>query len=126
MRLLVTLALGSWLWLSAAAAAEPKPLTVALGQEFKIALESTPSSGNQWLIARPLDAALLKLLGTEYKRGRPGGPGASGHEILSFRALGEGKTQIHLKYGNLWERESGATRTTNFVVVITRTGSVSR
>src|SRR5690242_199748 len=125
MKFLVTLSLGCWLWCSASAA-EPKPLKVALGQEFKIALESTPSSGNQWLIARPLDESLLKLLGTEYKRGRPGGPGAGGHEILSFKALSEGKTQIHLKYGNLWERGTGQTRTTNFVVVITKTGSVSR
>jgi len=125
MRRLVTLALGSWL-LCTATAAEQKPLTVALGQEFKIALESTPSSGNQWLIARPLDESLLKLLGTEYKRGRPGGPGAAGHEILSFKALGEGKTQIYLKYGRLWEKDTGPTRTTNFVVVITKTGLVSR
>ena len=124
MRFVVALALGSWL-LCTATAAEPKPLAVALGQEFKIALESTPSSGNQWLIARPLDEGLLKLLGTEFKRGRPSGAGAAGHEILSFRALGEGKTQIHLKYGKLWERDAGPTRTTNFVVVITKTGPVS-
>lgn len=125
MRFLFIFYLGCAL-LGTAMAAEPKPIKVALGQEFKIALESTPSSGNQWLIARPLDESLLKLLGTEYKRGRPSGPGAAGHEILSFRALGEGKTQIQLKYGRLWERDPGPTRTTNFVVVITKTGSVSR
>lgn len=106
-------------------AAEPKPITVGPGQEFKIALESTPSTGYQWLIARPLDESRLKLLGSEYKRGRPG-LGASGHDVLSFRALAEGKTQISLKYGRLWEKEAGATRTTNFVVVITRTAPVAR
>ncbi len=121
MRLLAALSIAFCLTY-AAAAAEPKPITVGLGQEFKIALESTPSSGHQWLIARPLDESLLKLLGTEYKRGRPGRAGAEGHEILSFKALGEGKTQIQLKYGRLWERDSGPTRTTNFVVVITKTG----
>ncbi len=101
-------------------AAEEKPITVATGQEFKITLESTPSSGNQWLIARPLDARLLKLLGSEYKRGRPGAGGAAGNEILSFKALSEGKTQITLKYGRLWEKDVDPARTTNFVVVITR------
>jgi predicted secreted protein len=107
-------------WLSTASGADEKPITVTTGQEFKIALESTPSSGNQWLVAKPLDEKLLKLLGSEYKRGRPGAAGA-GNEILNFRALGEGKTQISLKYGHLWENAAPA-RTTNFVVVITRAG----
>ena len=103
-------------------AAEVKPMTVALGQEFKISLESNPSTGNQWLIARPLDERLLKLLGSEYKRGRPGAAGAVGHEILSFKALGEGKTRIQLKYGRLWEGDVAPARMTNFVVVITKAG----
>jgi predicted secreted protein len=100
--------------------AAEKPITVAPGQEFKITLESTPSSGHQWLIAKPLDERLLKLLGSEYKRGRPGVSGAAGNEILSFKALSEGKTQIALKYGHLWEKDVEPARTTNFVVVITK------
>jgi predicted secreted protein len=107
------------LWCSVAAAAE-KPISVGVGQEFKIVLESNSSTGNQWLMARPLDGRLLKLLGSEYKRGRPGAVGASGNEFLSFKAkaLGEGKTQIFLKYGKLWEGDIAPARTTNFVVVI--------
>jgi inhibitor of cysteine peptidase len=114
------------LMLSTVLATEPKPINVATGQEFKIALESNPSTGNQWLIARPLDESLVKLLGTEYKRGRPGAAGAGGHEVLSFKAVAEGKTQIHLKYGRLWEKDDGPTRTTNFVVVITKTVAAQR
>ena len=117
MRLFVFLC-GLCLLVVTGGAAEHKPLNVVVGQEFKLALESNPSTGNQWLIARPLDERLLKLLGTEYKRGRPGNPGASGHEILSFRALSQGKTEIFLKYGRLWEHDVSPARTTNFVVVI--------
>jgi len=98
--------------------AEEKPVSVAAGQEFKLTLEATPSTGNQWLLARPLDERLLKYLGSEYRR-RSGAPGASGNEILSFRALAEGKTDIRLKYGRLFERDSSPARKTNFVVVIT-------
>ena len=101
-------------------AADAKPIKVAVGAEFKIALESNSSTGNQWLIAKPLDERLLKYLGSDYKRGRPGGPGAAGHEVLSFRALGEGNTRIYLKYGRLWERDVEPARTTNFVVQISR------
>ena len=104
-----------------AMAADPKPIAAVVGDEFKITLESNPSTGNQWLIAKPLDAQLLKLLGSDFKRGRPGTPGGGGHEILSFKALGEGRTQIHLKYGRLWEQDVAPARTTNFTVVITRT-----
>jgi len=125
MKWLVVLSLGLSL-LSAAAGAEQKPIAVATGQEFKIALESNPSTGNQWLIARPLDESLLKLLGTEYKRGSPGAAGSNGHDVLSFKALGEGKTQIHLKYGRLFEKDDGPTRTTNFVVVISKTITAQR
>ena|SRR5579862_2361059 len=107
---------------SGAGAADAKPITVAMGEEFKITLESNPSTGNQWLMARPLDERLLKLLGSEYKRGRPGTPGGSGHEVLSFKALAEGKTQIHLKYGRLFENDATPARNTNFVVIITRAG----
>jgi predicted secreted protein len=106
--------------LSSALSAEPKPISVAVGQEFKLSLESNASTGNQWLIARPLDEQLVKLLGTEYKRGRPGNQGGTGNEVLSFKALAEGRTHIHLKYGKLFERDAVPARTTNFVVVITR------
>lgn len=100
-----------------AAEEKDKPVKAAVGQEFKLTLESNPSSGNQWVLARPLDERLLKFLGTEYRRGRGGAPG---NEILSFRALAEGKTQINLKYGRLMEQDAAPARRTNFVVVITR------
>ena len=124
MKLFVCLSLTFALF-ATAAAADPKPITVGTGQEFKIALESNPSTGNQWLIAKPLDESMVKLLGSEYKRGRPGASGAAGNDVLTFKALGEGKTQIHLKYGRLFERDAGPTRTTNFVVIITKTAPTS-
>jgi len=107
-------------WCGAVKAAE-KPISVGIGQEFKIVLEANASTGNQWLMARPLDDRMLKLLGTEYKRGRPGAVGASGNEVLSFKALGEGRTQIHLKYTKLWDKDTTPVLTTNFVVVISKT-----
>ena len=109
---------------SAASAGERKPISVVKGEEFKITLESNPSTGNQWLIAKPLDERLVKRLGSEYKRGRPGAVGSAGNEILSFKALEEGKTEIYLKYGRWWEKDTAPARTTNFVVIITK--SVSR
>ena len=67
---------------------------------------------------------MLKLLGNEYKRGRPGTVAGAGNEILSFKALGEGRTEIHLKYAKLWDAAS--TQTTNFVVVIGGTAASAK
>jgi len=111
-------------FLSCGLCAEQKPVSVGAGQEFKLTIESNPSTGFQWLLARPLDERLLKYLGSEYRR-RSGAPGAPGVEILSFRALAEGKTDIRLKYGRLFESDGSPARKTNFVVVISP-GTVAR
>lgn len=114
--LVVALGWQTWLW-----AAEAKPIAVAVGQEFKITLESNPSTGYQWLLAKPLDERTVKLLGSAYRRGGAGGGvGSGGCEVLKFQALGEGKTQIHLKYGRLWEKDAAPARSTNFVVVVSK------
>ena len=113
--LLVWLAL---IWLSTGRAAERKPILATVGQDFKIALESTPSSGYQWLLAKPLDETLLKQAGKSYRRApNSSGPGC---EWLTFKAIAEGKTEIHLKYDRLWEQTAAPARRTNFVVVITK------
>jgi len=113
-------------WCCSSAIAAEKPIAVVVGQEFRITLDSNANSGNQWLMARPLDEHLLRLLGTEYKRGRPGSAGSAGNEILSFKALGEGKTQIHLKYGKLWERDPAPVQPTNFIMVISRSAASAK
>ena len=108
------LALG---WLTAAWAAEPKPINVTVGEEFRIELESDFSTGCQWLPYRPLDEKLLKLVGKPSRRREK--PGAKvGFEVLTYKALATGKTVIHLKYDRLWEKAAAPLRVTNVVVVI--------
>jgi len=105
-------------FLAQGAEEKQKPINTVVGEEFKLGLESNPATGNQWMLARPLDEHLLKLLGTpEYKRPHSGD---QGREILTFRALAEGRTEIYLKYGKLFENDAPPARKTNFVVVITR------
>ncbi len=98
-----------------ATAADQKPLSVVVGQELTLRLESDSSSGCQWLLAKPLDAALLKQSPSTYQRGPKGG-----HEVLKFTALAEGKTELHFKYAKLWDKETNPSRQTNFVVVVTK------
>ena len=106
--------------LGATEAAERKPIVATMGEDFKITLESAGTTGYQWVLARPLDERLVKFVSNDYKRPHARQPGAQGCEVLSFKALGEGRTEVHLKYAQLWEKDSPAVRNTNFVVVITR------
>lgn len=103
----------------AAAAAEPKPVKVAVGQEFELVLDSPPGAGSEWLLSEPLDAGRIQQLGRSYRRRMPSGGKARGWEVLRYRALAEGKTQIHLKYASAWQENSQGVLKTNVVVVIT-------
>ena len=113
--LLICLALS---WLTTAGAAEPKPIAVKVGQEFKLTLQYNASTGYQWVLAKPLDEKLVKLLGTEYKRLDSKLVGAGGDMVWTFKALAEGKAQIGLNYVRPWEKGAKPAETTNFVVVI--------
>jgi inhibitor of cysteine peptidase len=112
---LVCLALG---WLMTAAAGEPKPITVNVGQEFKITLQYNASTGYQWQFGQPPDEKFLKLMGTEYKKADSKLVGAGGDEVWTFKALAEGKTTIELTYIRPWEKGTKPARSTNFVVVV--------
>ena len=103
-------------------AAEPKPITVTAGQEFEITLDSPSGNDHQWLLSKPLDENRLKQSDRRYKRGTAG---ARGCEVLRYKAVAEGKTQIHLQYASLWDKSQGASQSTNFVVVITKSVSTA-
>jgi inhibitor of cysteine peptidase len=113
--LLICLALS---WVTTAGAAEPKPITVKVGQEFKFTLRSNATTGYQWVLAKPLDEKLVKLLGSEYKRLDSKLVGSGGDMVWTFQALAEGKAEIGLNYVRPWEKGQKPAQATNFVVVI--------
>ena len=108
----------AFIWLAAAQAGDPKPITAMAGQEFKITLQSNPTTGYQWVLATPPDEKLVKLLRSEYKRLDSKLVGAGGDMVWTFQALAEGKTQVSLKYVRSWEKGQKPAQTTNFTVVI--------
>jgi predicted secreted protein len=117
----VALALGACL--SSFAAEPPKPLKATLGEELKIKLECDSGSDCQWLLAKPLDPKFLKQLGKGIERTRTKSGESICHEVLSFKPLSEGKTEIRFKYDRLWAKNASPVRATNIVVVITAPGS---
>ena len=105
-------------WLAGAAAGEPGPITVTVGQEFRVTLPCNLTTGYQWQLAKAPEGKLVKLLGSEYKRGESKLIGAGGDMVWTFRALAEGKTELGLSYVRPWERGEKPAQTTNFVVVV--------
>jgi inhibitor of cysteine peptidase len=118
MKFIALLCLG-FSWLLNAGAAEPKPIDVRAGQEFKITLQSNPTTGYLWRFAKPPDEKFLKLVSTKYQAPESKLVGAGGSEVWTFKALAEGKTTLELNYQRPWEKSIPPAQSTNFVVVIT-------
>ena len=75
-----------------------KSIEVAAGNEFKIIIESNPSTGYHWELVGGIDESLLQFISTEYRATEPILPGASGKEAWTFKALAPGETTIVLGY----------------------------
>ena len=91
-----------------------------VGQRFSIALESNPTTGYRWELARPLDEGILKLVSSEYRTLAttfPPPPGTEGIEIWTFEALERGTAEISLKYVRPWETDVPPAREQTFVVI---------
>lgn len=95
-------------------------MLVEVGQEFDIALESSPTTGYRWQFIEPLDEEILELVGSEYESPEDERVGSGGKEVLTFRAVSQGETRISLGYKRPWERDVTPERTRTFVVVVRR------
>jgi predicted secreted protein len=76
---------------------------VTVGERFEITVEGTPGTGYLWRLARPLDAAVVTLVGTEHVQRAPGRPGGTTDEVWTFQAVGRGNATIDLEYVRPWE-----------------------
>jgi inhibitor of cysteine peptidase len=103
---------------SLASAQDSKPIAVTIGQEFSVSLASNPTTGFKWDLATPLNTNLLTLITNEYVRPNSALMGAGGNEVWKFKAVGEGKADIDLKYARPWEKAVQPAKKTNFVVVV--------
>jgi predicted secreted protein len=85
-------------------------ITVAVGDEFTISLESIATAGHVWKVESLPDA--IQLLETE--TGKPADeakPGDSTNQIFRFRAHKTGEHQIRFMLGRPWENKALETKT---------------
>lgn len=75
-----------------------KKLEAIAGNEFKIVIDSNPTTGYHWEIVGKLDASVVKFISKEFKGSEPVMPGSGGRDIFTFKALKTGQTLITLEY----------------------------
>lgn len=86
------------------------------GREFTISLEGNPTTGYSWE-AVELDEEILRQVGEPAFTPESEALGASGTQLLRFRAVGEGRTTLRLVYHRPWE-EVEPERTFSVEVVV--------
>ena len=95
-----------------------KSLEVTAGNEFKIVIESNPSTGYHWDLIGDLDANLLQFISNEYRASEPVMPGSGGKEVWTFKALAAGETTITLGYYPPSNDPVEPAQTVTFTVVV--------
>lgn len=91
---------------------------VRVGQEFNITLESNPTTGYQWQLAKQLNETILEFIGSEYKPSESGLIGAGGTEVWTFKAVNSGTTEISLKYVRPWETDVPPIQEQNIGIIV--------
>lgn len=94
-----------------------KSIEVAAGNEFKIVIESNPSTGYHWDLVGALDESIIQFVSRDYRADEPVMPGSGGKDVWVFKAIAAGETTITL--GNFPPGVDGtAAQEVTFTVVV--------
>jgi inhibitor of cysteine peptidase len=75
-----------------------RQLEAAAGNEFKIVIDSNPSTGYHWELVEELDESVVEFVSREYRADEPVLAGSGGVDVWTFKALAAGETHITLGY----------------------------
>jgi inhibitor of cysteine peptidase len=75
-----------------------KNLEATAGNEFKIIIDSNPTTGYHWEIVGELNKDMLEFISKEYRADEPILTGSGGVDVLTFKAIRAGETLITLGY----------------------------
>ena len=95
-----------------------KIIETTIGKGFTITLDSNPTTGYQWQIAKALDTGLIKLIDSQYIAPKTDLVGAPGHEEWHFKAQKSGKAIISFDYIRPWEKDELPVQTESFIIII--------
>jgi len=92
------------------------PIKVKAGQIFTIRMESNPTTGYSWQLSEDLNNIIV-LVTNAFIPPDSKLCGAGGHELWTFKAIGEGQTNILMKYVRPWEKDQPARKNVFTVIV---------
>jgi len=75
-----------------------KILSATAGSEFKIVIESNPSTGYHWDLVDQSDESVVQLVSNEFRGAETAMPGSGGVEVWTFKAVSAGEAKITLGY----------------------------
>ncbi len=75
-----------------------KNLEAQVGSEFKIIIDSNPSTGYYWELGDDLDEEIVKFVSKDYNADEPVAPGSGGRDVWVFKAMSAGEAHITLWY----------------------------
>ena len=80
-------------------------LTLKPGDTFRIALQSNPTTGFNWIEAGKTDTDVIRLTAKRFvsAQKRKDFVGAPGETEFIYKAVGSGETEIRLNYKRSWE-----------------------
>ncbi len=73
-------------------------LEAAAGSEFKIVIDSNPSTGYYWELGNDLDESIVKFVSKYYSPKTSAAPGSGGQDVWVFKAMKAGESHITLLY----------------------------
>ena len=107
-------------------AAEASRITVKQGRKFSLTLQSNPTTGYHWQLARTVNGTCLGLVTNRFVRPKSNLAGAPGKEIWEFKALSPGEATIELEYARPWEKGIPPAQKTNLVVTVVGTAKPAK
>ena len=93
-------------------------LNVDLNKTFSISLKSNPTTGYGWQLSKPMDQTVVQCVTNIYEAPDSKLMGAGGHEVWTFKAVGQGKVVISMQYVRPWEKDKPPVKTQVFNVVV--------
>ena len=100
----------------------PSERTVRVGENFWIWAKSNPTTGFQWQLATPLDAALLKMEDSGFQS-PPQQAGAQmvgvpGQQWWALKAIAAGDATVEIAYQRSWEENEAPADTRKYKITI--------
>ena len=75
-----------------------KILEASAGNEFKIIIDSNPTTGYHWEIIGEVDAGVVEFVSRDFRGDEPVAVGSGGVDVWAFKAVAAGETHITLGY----------------------------